>query len=176
MGAVAGIDFSTRRIDIVLLDEDSDRATPHPYDLPRDGAFLAALAVKDVLPQRSWWEEQQVVSIWLELPWARFLKSVAPLMRMQGALLAVLPRELVAGELAPDTWKALTVGKRQASKPEVAEWVLGRWVDQPGAVTQDACDAYAIAWAGRGLERTARRPLTADSGDLALIDRAGLGD
>lgn len=156
MTAIAGIDLSTKAIDIVLLDEDTDRAHHHRVELAGGGAFLAALDVRDRMPSRSWWEDAAVVSIWLELPFARHLKSVAPLMRIQGAVLASLPRSLVAGELTPQTWKRLTVGQSNAAKPDVANWVFGRWLNCPAAVGQDACDAYAVAWAGRMLEETAR--------------------
>jgi Holliday junction resolvasome RuvABC endonuclease subunit len=154
VSATAGIDFSTRAIDVVLLDDDTDHATWHRYPLDPP-AFNAALQVRHtVLLRRSWLEDQGVHSVWIELPWARQRKAVAPLMRLQGAILSRLPLDLIAGELAPQTWKKLTVGKANASKDDVRAWaVLEPGWTLPGHWTQDAIDAYAIAYAGRQLER-----------------------
>jgi Holliday junction resolvasome RuvABC endonuclease subunit len=51
------------------------------------------------------------------------------------------------------TWKARTVGKGNASKADVAAWVLAQGADFSG---QDEADAYAIAWAGRAMLTSGR--------------------
>jgi Holliday junction resolvasome RuvABC endonuclease subunit len=155
---IAGIDFSTHAVDVILLDEDTGRPRWHRRRLdtgPGD-AFNAALRVRDAMPVRGAWRDSGVTLIAIERPWSRQLRSIAVLMRIQGAILATLPPQLPILELHPQTWKRETVGKSNASKAAVAAWARAELILRCGSTTvdgwpQDAFDAYAIARAAQAL-------------------------
>lgn len=147
--SVAGIDFSTRAVDIVLLDDDTADAEWHRYEITdKRGSFYAALNIRKTLPTRSWWETHGVWLIGIEKPMSPHAISISALMRIQGAILSRLPHDICTIETPPHEWKTETVGLSNATKQQVADWATA------GARTgwpQDALDAYAIAHAVRQL-------------------------
>lgn len=162
---IVGIDFSTHAIDLVTIPEEADgRAAAwarRRLDNGRDhDAFIAAMRVRDALPPRAHWRDSGVTTIAIERPWSRQLKSIAVLMRIQGAILATLPPTgITVMELHPQTWKKETIGRSNASKDQVAEWARAELAT--GSVTppddrwpQDAYDAYCIARAARTILET----------------------
>jgi hypothetical protein len=151
---IAGIDYSTRAVDVVLLDEDSDAATWHRFPLEGSDAFERARSVRDVLymPGSEWWDE--VLAIGIEDP--RGFNAGA-LYRVQGAILACLPTRVLVQPWIPGQWRKAVGLPGNASKDAVAEWAT--WKGGLGAKAvfwpQDACDAYCIALATRSvLQRT----------------------
>ena len=167
MSAIAGIDYDSSAIDVVLIDEDSGAWLGwHRYDLAcgPGGALDRARRVRDLLPSRSTWADE-VVAIGIEQPFSKITASLAPLLRVQGAILACLPREIRVEPLPPNRkiaghgWKALTVGKTNATKTDVARWAIANGA--PADVPQDAFDAFCIARAMRQIletEATASQP------------------
>ena len=150
--SIVGIDLSVHAIDVVHLSEDDDTAFWTRYPLAATDSFLAARNVRDALPGRSEWRDTGVIAFAVEKPFSRSYKAVSALMRVQGAIVACLPPELLVCELAPTEWKTATVGQGNAGKGDVAAWVFRRYTeafveDWP----QDGLDAYAIAWALRAL-------------------------
>jgi len=146
---VCGIDFDSFAVHCVLLPLESDAATYQLIDLdvgPGD-ALDRCRRCRDLMPARGAWNDTGVVAIALERPMGASRIGVAQQMRVQGAILACLPREPLVTELAPPTWKLHSVGKGNASKDEVAAWAFERW--QTAGVPQDAYDAFCIAWACR---------------------------
>ena len=53
-------------------------------------------------------------------------------------------------ELSPGTWKKHSIGKGNAKKDDVWHWAVGE-IGIGSSVTQDECDALAIARAGHAL-------------------------
>jgi hypothetical protein len=144
---LAGIDYSTRAIDIVFFDPD-ELAGELPwwnhYDLPAVGnAFERTREVAQVLPARRsvLWED--VYGVAIEEAYGHG-GSAAPLVRVQGAILSCLPPELEVRAFSAGYWKTRVGLPGNASKERVREWVMAELATEP-AWPQDACDAYCIA-------------------------------
>lgn len=143
--AVAGVDFSTKAIDIVLLDDDTDAATWHRFELTGQDAFERVRAVKGAMPGASFWDATLAVGI--EDPRGF---GAGSLYRIQGAILACLPRPLLVQPLIPSFWRRTVGLPGNASKQDIALWAALKGF-MPVDPQQDAWDAFAIAWATRSL-------------------------
>jgi Holliday junction resolvasome RuvABC endonuclease subunit len=143
---VAGIDYDSSAIHAVLIDETTHAFLHHrAYDLasgPGD-AFDRARRVRDLLPARGNWHDIGVLAVGIELPFTRQLNSLVALTRVQGAILACLPRDLMVVDVRPQTWKADTLGQSNATKEQVRDWAIARGC--PPGLALDFYDAYAIA-------------------------------
>lgn len=156
--AVAGIDYSTKAIDVVLLDDDSAATTTwHRFNLTGQDAFDRARAVKAAMPTTSFWDD--VVACGIEDPRGY---GAGSLYRVQGAILACLPRTLLVQPLIPSSWRKTVGLKGNASKLDVAVFAFERLRGCPeqkfrsrapaiGVYPQDAFDAYCLALATRSL-------------------------
>lgn len=142
-----GIDLSSRAIDLVLLDENADRAEWHRITLDGETAFERARDVAEKMPQPGWYEAHGVYLCAVERPFSRSRNDVVRL--VQGCVLASIPPGLDVWEVAPQTWKA-HIGFKGRGKPA--------WGDFPAALQlscswhadwpQDALDALGAAlWA-----------------------------
>lgn len=170
MSLVAGIDYDSNAVYTVAIAEDDGAfAMANKVDLacgPGD-AFDRARRARDLLPARTRWEDAGVVALGIEETFSHAFKAAVALARVEGAILACLPRDLVVLPLAAahhGGWKELTVGKTNASKAEVIEWALANGA--PPRLEHDFYDAFAIARATALLWQTRRRPaaLTKGSG------------
>lgn len=147
--SVAGVDFDSCTVHIVLLDDDTADATAYKFDIAdKRGSFYAACNVAITLPSRSWWENHGVWLIGIEEPLSYGPKSLKALMRIQGAILSRIPLGICKVETPPHEWKRETVGVANATKEQVAAWATG---GARSGWAQDALDAYAIAHAVRTL-------------------------
>jgi Holliday junction resolvasome RuvABC endonuclease subunit len=161
MGSIAGFDFDSNGIFGVLIDEDTGAwLGKMQADLacgPGDAADRAR-RVRDLMPARESWVDAGVTAIGLESTFSRDFRAATALCRIQGAIIACLPRSLplhlltANGRRTPG-WKILTVGKTNASKDEVRQWALDLNHGAPPGLPQDLYDAFAIARATRRLER-----------------------
>ena len=155
---VAGIDYNSTHIDVVYLAQ-TDRADwlrIHYAPIPTEDSFTRARRIADVVMHRDWWDAAGVDLIALEDTYSRSFAAAYALGRVQGALLAVLPRvsdrpRVIA--LHSGTWKRACGLGGNAKKTTVRDWVFNTWPNMPENVTQDALDAYAIAYAARQLDR-----------------------
>lgn len=156
---VAGIDFSSFQINIVILSEDDDTATHHEIKFGRKGqdAFDRARTVREAMPSRSWWEDHGVIAIGIEDPRGPHRNVDSVIYRVQGAILACIPPELMVKPWKPQEWRK-AIGVSHKGKESLAAFAVARW---PGLnyrymdgvlvePSQDACDAYCMAWATRG--------------------------
>jgi hypothetical protein len=153
---IAGIDYSTRAVDVVLLDEDTDAATWHRFELVGADAFDRARDVRRAMLSRPMpWEDRlsgdsslfwdDVLACGIEDP--RGFNS-GSLYRVQGAILACLPARLLVHPLIPSSWRKTVGLPGNANKQGVWEFADGKG---KGHWPQDACDAYCIALATRTL-------------------------
>lgn len=163
---IAGCDYSTRFIDIVLLDEDSDAATWHRFELVGDGAcgaFDRAREVGLAFPNRgsSFWDD--ILAVGIEDPRGY---NAGALYRIQGAILSCIPNDKLVHPLVPSQWRKTVGLPGNCPKTAIRDFV-GRtikvghdampnngpiiWPDLSSAWPQDACDAYCIALATRSL-------------------------
>ena len=151
MSTVAGIDFSTRHIDIVLIPEDPDErgATHHAFPLEGADAFDRTRNIRQAMPLRSWWDEQGVTAIGIEEPMGPG-HITAKLKAVQGGILQTLPAALLVHPLSPSEWRKGAGLKGNATKDEVQAFVREQLGENPHW-PQDAFDAWAIAVAVRAL-------------------------
>ena len=143
---LAGIDYSSRAIDIVFLDPEAEGDLPwwNHYDLPSvGGAFERTREVANVLPARRSvvWDDVYAVAIEEAFGYGG---SAAVLMRVQGAILSCLPGDLEVREYAAGVWKTRVGLRGNASKDRVRELVMLELGTEP-SWNQDACDAYCLA-------------------------------
>jgi len=146
---IAGIDFSTKAIDIVLVDEDQpDRCLNWLHiDLtgalkgePAGDAWERTRRVWSAMPRGGFWDE--AVAIGIEEP--RGHHGVEPLFRIQGAITACIPRTVLLQPWNPASWRRLNGLAGNATKLVVRNFVIQQGVWLPNW-SQDACDAYCIA-------------------------------
>jgi hypothetical protein len=147
---IAGIDYSTRAVDVVLLDEDSHAAEWHRFELSGADAFERTRDVSRAfnLTSEQW---DSVVAVGIENPGGKY--GTGAMYRVQGAVLASIPFYKLVQPLPPALWRKTVGLPGNASKDAVAEWAT--WKGGLGAKAvfwpQDACDAYCIALATRTL-------------------------
>jgi hypothetical protein len=151
--SVAGIDYSTRAVDVVLLDEDTDAATWHRFELTGDNAFDRARSVRRAMWGWNGWDDCLAVGI--EDPRGY---NAGSLYRVQGAILSRIPILTLVHPLIPSQWRKTVGLPGNASKDDVALFAIDRWADRNGGgvpycdgETQDTWDAYSIALATRTL-------------------------
>ena len=152
---VAGFDYDSNGIFCVLVDEETGTwSGTIVCDLacgPGD-AVRRAQRVRDLMPARGAWVDSGVVAIGIESTFSQNFKATASLARVQGAIVACLPRDLpirlltANGRQTPG-WKILTVGQTNATKPDVKAWAIDHGA--PPGLVQDQYDAFAIARATR---------------------------
>lgn len=138
---IAGIDFSTHAIDIVLLDEDTSAATWHRFPLAGQDAFDRARKVREALHGTSGlWDETLACGI--EEPRGY---GAGSLYRIQGAILSCLPHGLLVQPFIPSEWRAAVGLKGNATKDQVYAHAALMRVPDGELWAQDAMDAYCIA-------------------------------
>ncbi len=146
---VAGIDFDSHGIDLVLLEEDSNHALHERWPLIGFDAFDRAMKVPD-LRQFVWdstaW--RNVIALGIEDPRGPSRTADAPIYRTQGAILACLPRDLLVQPWKPQAWRK-QLGIAHIGKPPIAEFASRHWLNPPQNARQDAYDAFCIAYATR---------------------------
>lgn len=153
---IAGVDFSTRAVDVVLLDEDSDAATWHRFELVGSDAFDRSRYVTTAMPFRTgaFWDD--ILAVGIEDPRGY---GAGSLYRVQGAILACIPHGTLVHPLIPSQWRKTVGLSGRASKGEIAEWVFDRLETKIARSrffgddfpAYDRCDAYCIALATRSL-------------------------
>jgi Holliday junction resolvasome RuvABC endonuclease subunit len=148
-----GIDVSTRSIDVVLLRDDG-RARWFSRELDSDNGWAAADSIRQrVVGLRRVLIEARPDVVAFEDPFSQSRGTAKVYGLLIGACMTLVPQHLPIMGLSPNVWKTATVGNPRATKADVAAWAAERWTNPLNVVTQDAFDAYAIAWAGRELHR-----------------------
>jgi hypothetical protein len=177
-----GVDFDTRACHCVLLDDDTNHAryVPVPFvDHKPPFRFDDARNVRAAVNEAIWkacrkgmrqpldadgWDSIHLVGI--EKPYAQGRGTAYTYGLITGAILSAIPRGIPVLDMPPNGrlfgWKALSVGRTNATKEEVRAWglnELGWWrPERPSGGTdwpQDAFDAYCIARAARRLNEQA---------------------
>lgn len=155
---IAGIDFSTVAIDVVLLDEDTNHATHHRrrLDTGPGKAFDRIRRIRDAMPARGAWLDSGVVAVGIEEPFNRAtMGGQVPLLMAIGAIVATLPLALPVGLLRADDWRkacGLPIrGQRDQLKRAAVDFAARNWIDLPAVIDDNVADAFCIAWAMRDL-------------------------
>jgi Holliday junction resolvasome RuvABC endonuclease subunit len=156
---IAGIDFSTFAVDVVLLDEDSDAATWHRAALDGQDAFDRARDVRRAMRDLSHiWDDVLACGIEQTQMRGSGMASAYSLYRVQGAVLACIPPMMLVQPLIPAAWRKTVGLKGNATKLDVAEWVIHNApLEIADKWPQDAMDAYCIALATRTLLHTSEQ-------------------
>jgi hypothetical protein len=146
---VLGIDFSSHAVDLVLADENRDRAEWLRVDLIGGKAFDRTREVRQSMPAAGWYTDHGVYLIALERPFSSSRNDAIRL--VQGAVLACLPRRIEVWEVTQQQWKP-RLGLKQREKPTVAD-LQRAYPDLTidAGWPQDALDAAAMAFWARDL-------------------------
>ena len=152
---IAGVDFSSRAIHLVLLDDDTDTAEGHVIELVGRTPFERARSALWFFPPRSWFEDKGVWLLGIEDPHSRANHTAKALGLAAGAIAALLPRELVVIQTPPAEWKRLFTGDAHAAKEIVGLHARAIWPEPPAKADDNTWDAYGIAWAVRSLNNAA---------------------
>ena len=166
MSSYVGVDLSTRFVDLVKLDEESDRAEWVRVPLVGENAIDRARSYRDKVDflgwsKRSdgtvqfhseWWDD--VILCALEDPAGR--GDTRKIARVQGVVIATIPSRVHVWTMAPSEWRKACGLPGNCSKHDVARFAAARWqpIDAMRNVTQDALDAWAIAYAARAINQT----------------------
>lgn len=158
MSAVLGIDYSTKAIDLVVLGDDTDAGEHFRFPIEhKEGAFYAARNVRRVFPRRSWFEERGVWLVGIERPFGH-PQTLTALMRVQGAIIAMIPPELAVIETPQSEWLRVFANPEKLPTTSAGRKILAQ--DRARDLgfrnsLMDANDAYGIAWAVRTLNEKA---------------------
>lgn len=162
MSSVLGIDYSTRGIDLVYLDESTDAARWHHIPLSKGIAGL-----RQIRHTYAWGAElEDVYLVAIEDAFSAGRAQAKHLGRVAGAVVASLPLSIADEHvwvMRPDEWRMACGMKGSAGKDEVMRWAhenlgaRGWLIDAADLLTwgQDACDAYCIAYAAREINAKA---------------------
>lgn len=155
MSSVLGIDYSTRAIDLVYLDESTDAARWHRIPLEKGIA-----GIRQIRGGYAWAAElEDVYLVAIEDPMSVGMTQAKVLGRICGAVTAALPRSHEVWLMRPDEWRMACGMKGNASKAAVYEFAI--LMGQEGGsedwfrLPQDACDAFCIAYAARSINAKA---------------------
>lgn len=158
MSFVAGIDLSSRAIDIVLLEESTNRAKWHRFELAGGLAWDRTLDVRRAMPVASFWDDVYLAAI--ETP---FPDQKGVLRRVQGAVMARIPERVLVWEANASQWKRELGLKGKPSSVNMDEVapdgdIHRLWNREERLVSgldwQNARDAYCIALWARESNRT----------------------
>jgi hypothetical protein len=144
VGAVtfAGIDYSTFFVDIVLV-SDADLAHRR-ISLRGPDSYERVRELREQMPTGEEWRDEGVVAVGIEEPRG---KGNGALLRVQGALLALLPRYMLVHPMAPQTWRKTIGLKGSGCRAELklasTDWSLehGGDIGWP----EDAHEAHCMA-------------------------------
>lgn len=137
---VAGIDYSTHAVDLVLVDQDEQRPPWwHRFELHGQDAWERTRDVRRVMPGPSSQLWDEVGAFGVEDPRGQ---NSGVLYRVQGAVLACLPPTALVHPLVPSEWRKAVGLPGNATKAQI----YGAFPQDP-LWPQDACDAYCIALA-----------------------------
>jgi hypothetical protein len=159
--SVVGVDLSSKALDLVKLDESSNRAEWVRVELAGKTAWERTLNVREKLRDYShlgWWDDVYLVAI--EAPYGRGQAGTqAVLNRVVGAVAASLPARLRTPErcwvVRPDEWKQGLGLKAKPTAEDMRRLTEGKerlWTSLPDvydeAGRQNGRDAYCLAmWA-----------------------------
>lgn len=149
--SVCGIDFSSRAVHLVFLDDTTNDADALIIELEGATPFERARSLAAMFPSRSSLEELGVWLVGIEDPHSRANHTAKALGMAAGAIAALLPRELTVVQTRPTEWKHLFCGGPMASKDVVKWHARALWDSIPLDADHNLTDAYGIAWAVRYL-------------------------
>lgn len=160
---VAGIDFSSRAVHIVLLEDDSDEASARVFELAGATPFERARSLRRIFPTRGFWEDNGVYLVGIEDPHSRANHTAKALGLAAGAIAALLPNAMTVIQTPPSEWHRIFTGNASASKEIVEQHAHAIWPDPPAGADDNTWDAYGIAYAVRTLNNQAIQEASAAS-------------
>lgn len=137
---IAGLDYSTHALDIVLIDFDTAKPLrPFTYQLEGQDAFDRARNTSHHAWKGAAWDG--VLAVGIEEPAGHQRHQLT---RIQGAILAHIPARMLVKPWYPSEWRKAVGLPGNATKAAVLERAneLGLQTDR-----QDTADAYCIALA-----------------------------
>lgn len=153
--SVAGIDFSSRAVHLVFLDDDTNNADALIIALEGGTPFERARSLRTMFPTRHALEELGVWLVGIEDPHSRANHTAKALGLAAGAISVLLPADLTVIQTKPTEWKRLFTGDPMASKEVVSLHARAVWPSCPNDADDNLTDAYGIAYAVRHLNEQA---------------------
>lgn len=155
MSAILGIDLSTRAIELVLLDETTNRAVWDHIELAGTDHFERLRDIPRRMPRwaSGWYDDQGVMLVAVEAPFGRGQAGTeAKLNRVFGAIVTCVPPRIAVWEIAPHDWRHQLELPGNAPKDacRLRALELGACPDWDD---QNAYDAFAIAYAARRIDQ-----------------------
>jgi hypothetical protein len=147
-----GIDLSSKAIDLVLLDENANRASWTRLTLEGPTAFERARDVVGKMPQPGWYEAHGVYLVAIERPFVSHGQDVIRL--VEGCVLAEIPRGLECWEVSPSQWKS-ALGIPIREKPDFDQFNNFLLSGSDDEWPQDPLDALGVALYARDLNAKA---------------------
>ena len=150
-----GVDFSSRAVDLVYLDESTDCARWHSIPLERGVA-----GTRQIRSAYAWAAElESVYLVAIEDPFSAGRTAAKQLGRVCGAIIASLPPSVPDEHvwlMRPDEWRMACGMAGNATKAQVAVWARERFaIDGLDMWPQDAIDALCVAYAAREINAKA---------------------
>ena len=116
---ILGIDYDSKKVAVAVLEDEGPEARWAVFSVAdRRGSFYAARKVPMALPGRHWFIHHGIWLAGIERPMSRRLPPLAALSRIQGAIVASLPEQLVVVETAPAQWMRVFLGRPAPSSTE----------------------------------------------------------
>lgn len=143
---IAGIDLSTRCIDIVAIDEDDPSLADHlAIQIQARGWFHAARSIRRLFAEQElygWLQDRNVHLIGVEQPFGPSRQTIAALHAVLGGVVASLPQRMVVLEITPADMRQCLGLPGNCAKELMHERIppFPRW-------PADALDAWAVAHA-----------------------------
>lgn len=161
MTALIGFDISTREITaaIVPLDHDTTLTDGNPVRFlvepltktTDDGVRYQE--VHDSVRRIFHVAPDDVCLAYVERPYSRFAKAIAPMMGVYGAVMASIPSHVSRAGIAPSEWRAeLGLPQRLSKQDAISEarlWLLLKVV--VADLTEHQAEALLVALAGRSI-------------------------
>lgn len=172
--AVLGVDVSTRAVDLVYLDDDTDAATWQRIAFPKrkpvkapdgtksiDSAAESTRAIRilrHTFPRRHALEQAGVWLVAIEDPVGHHAHTQKWLGEITGAVKALIPPELPVVSIQPGDWKEIAGLPRGAKKAVVTPHARRHLelIQNVDGWPPDAFDAYLVATAARTTHDHAR--------------------
>lgn len=148
---VAGIDVSSKSIDIVTLPLDPDlEGAPGGLSIPLHGptALDRACYAAGSIPRGTFWDD--IAEVAIERPYGPGPDALLAMHLMLGLLVAAMPERLHPPLLLqPATWRKHAGLSGRAEKEDVFAFAVEHMPARPRS--QDVADAFCIARAARAL-------------------------
>lgn len=156
--SILGIDLSTKAIELVLIEESTNRCAWDHIELEGLDHFERLRNIPRKMPRwaSGWYDDAGVMLVAVEAPFGRGQAGTeAKLNRVFGAIVTCVPPRVAVWEIAPHDWRRELELPGNAPKERCRERALELGAC-PGWDDQNAYDAFCVAYAARRIDQRSR--------------------